>query len=503
MNKSMNEVTVWLKGLVHEGAHLRLDSRSVKPGDVFVAVPGLKTDGRAFIRVAAARGAAGVLMETPEGASDAERFPIASLSVDDLSKHLGEVAAAFYGDPSSSMTGIAVTGTNGKTTTTHWIAALLTNFGTPCAVMGTVGCKFEGKTIDMPALTTPDAVSLQGVYADLEKSGAKAFAVEASSIGLEQGRMTGSHFDTAVFTNLTRDHLDYHVTMDAYADAKAILFAWPGLRIAVVNADDPYAGHMAEVAEKNGAAVWATTMTGIVPFKADHVVEASSVEATEAGTRFVMKVDGTATLVHLAQVGGFNVSNFIQAAAVLLAKGCDVERLASWAESLASPPGRMQLMRAEGAPLVVVDYSHTPDALEKALESLRPVAAARGGRLWAVFGCGGDRDAGKRPVMGGIAVQLADEVVVTSDNPRTEDPNAIIANITAGAQSARVVADRAEAIRHAIAEARAADVVLVAGKGHEDYQEINGVKHHFSDVEMVREAFNERRVQVLRAREGV
>ena len=227
------------------------------------------------------------------------------------------------------------------------------------------------------------------------------------------------------------------------------------------------------------------------------------VGAAEAGTRFLMKVDGAATSVHLAQVGGFNVSNFIQAATVLLAKGCEADRLAAWAESLASPPGRMQLMRAEGAPLAVVDYSHTPDALEKALESLRPVAQARGGRLWAVFGCGGDRDAGKRPVMGGIAVRLADEVVVTSDNPRTEDPDAIIADISAGAPGARVVTDRAEAIHHAVAEADGADVVLIAGKGHEDYQEINGVKHHFSDSEVVREAFNERRVQMLRAVEGV
>ena len=503
MNKSMNEVTAWLKALVHEGAHLRLDSRSVRPGDVFVAVPGLRADGRAFVRVAAARGAAGVLMETPSEASDAERFPIASLSVDDLSARLGEVAAAFYDDPSARMTGVAVTGTNGKTTTTHWIAALMTHFGSPCAVMGTVGCRFAGKSFEMPALTTPDAVSLQGAYADLERAGAKAFAVEASSIGLQQGRITGSHFDTAVFTNLTRDHLDYHGTMDAYAEAKAILFGWPGLKTAVVNADDAHAGRMARAAKENGATLWPTTLTGVVPFPADHVVEASRIEATEAGTRFTMKVDGAATAVHLAQVGAFNVSNFIQAAAVLLARGCDASKLALWAESLASPPGRMQLMRAEGSPLAVVDYSHTPDALQKALESLRPVAQARGGRLWAVFGCGGDRDAGKRPVMGGIAVRLADEVVVTSDNPRSEDPEAIVADISAGAPGARIVTDRAEAIRHAVAEAGAADVVLVAGKGHEDYQEINGVKHHFSDSEVVREAFNERRVRMLRAAEGV
>ena len=278
---------------------------------------------------------------------------------------------------------------------------------------------------------------------------------------------------------------------------------WPGLKTAVVNADDPHAVRMVRAVRQSGVSLWATTLTGVVPFQADHVVEASQIEATEAGTRFTMTVDGVSTPVRLAQVGAFNVSNFIQAAAVLLARGCDASKLAVWAESLASPPGRMQIMRASGAPLAVVDYSHTPDALEKALESLRPVAQARGGRLWVVFGCGGDRDAGKRPVMGGIAVRLADEVVVTSDNPRTEEPEAIVADISAGAPGARIVTDRAEAIRHAVAEARASDVVLVAGKGHEDYQEINGVKHHFSDAEVVREAFNERRVRMLRAAEGV
>lgn len=499
MEKTINEIATWLSAIVHEGAHLRLDSRDVRPGDVFVAVPGAKADGRTFIRVAAARGAAGVLMQAREGGGVAEHYPIATLSVERLSERLGEVATAFYGAPSDRMTGIAVTGTNGKTTTTHWISDLLTKAGLACAVLGTVGCRLEGRSFDMPALTTPDAVSLQGVYADIAAAGAKAFAVEASSIGLEQGRMNGSRFDTAVFTNLTRDHLDYHKTMAAYAEAKRRLFAWPGLRVAVINADDPAGAMMAEAAKANGAQVWSTTLEGRSLAQADHCVEAVNIEACEAGTRFVMRVDGEDTLVHLSQVGRFNVSNFIQAAAVLLARGMHAPELAAWAATLASPPGRMQLMKAEGVPLSVVDYSHTPDALEKALQSLRPVAQARGGRLWVVFGCGGDRDAGKRPVMGRIAEQMADVAVVTSDNPRTESPEAIIADIVVGAPTARVEADRAKAIHLAVSQSDPRDVVLVAGKGHEDYQDINGVKHHFSDAEVIREAFNERRMQWLRA----
>ncbi|MDY4163133.1 MAG: UDP-N-acetylmuramoyl-L-alanyl-D-glutamate--2,6-diaminopimelate ligase [Sutterella sp.] len=502
MEKSIQEIAAWLTSIVHEGAHLRLDSRTVKPGDVFVAVPGARSDGRRFIRVAAARGAAGVLLEAQPLGSAPECYPVASLAVERLSERLGKIATAFYGNPTASMTGVAVTGTNGKTTTTHWIADMMSRAGRPCAVLGTVGCKFAGRHFDMPALTTPDAVSLQGVCADVKKAGAAAFALEASSIGLEQGRLTGTVFDTAVFTNLTRDHLDYHGTMEAYCEAKAALFAWPGLRTAVINADDPAAFLMVEAARKNGADVWMTTLCGNVPAGAGHYVEALDVRASEAGTRFTLVSDGEEAAVHMPQVGRFNVSNFIQAAAVLLAKGASLEDVAGWAETLAAPPGRMQLFRAQGAPLAVVDYSHTPDALEKALESLRPVAEARGGRLWAVFGCGGDRDAGKRPVMGRIAAALADEVVVTSDNPRTEDPEAILRDILAGADGLQAVADRREAICGAVARADARDVVLVAGKGHEDYQEINGVKHHFSDAEVVRVAFNDRRMQWLMSREA-
>ena len=500
--KTTAEIAEWLRSICHEGAHLRLDSRDVQPGDVFVAVPGAHADGRSFIRVAAARGAAGVLLEARGAADSPERCPVASLEVAGLASRLGELATAFYRDPTSGMLGVAVTGTNGKTTTTHWVADLLSAAGKPCAVIGTVGCRLGGERFAMPSMTTPDAVSLQGLYADVKKAGAAAFALEASSIGLEQGRLSGTHFAVAVFTNLTRDHLDYHKTMERYGDAKALLFAWPGLRAAVINADDPACAKMAAAAQKHGVPVWATTMQGGTIAGAAHRLEAAGVRSSEAGTCFDAVLDGTQrAAIRLPQVGFFNVSNFLEAAASAMALGLSLEEIAAHAERLPSPPGRMQLIRGEGTPLAVVDYSHTPDALEKALESLRPVAKVRGGRLWAVFGCGGDRDAGKRPQMGAIARRLADAVLVTSDNPRTEDPAEIIRQIVAGAPGLRSEPDRRRAIWSAVLEADPADVILVAGKGHEDYQEINGVRHHFSDAETVREAFNERRVRMFREKE--
>ena len=501
MTKTIEDVARWLADIVHAGAHLRLDSRDVKRGDIFVAVPGARVDGRNFIRVAAARGAAGVLYEARDDAGvSGEHYPIPTLAVEGLTEKLGDVASAFYGDPSASMAGIAVTGTNGKTTTTHWIAELLSLTGTRAAVLGTVGCAFEGRHFDIPALTTPDAVSLQSVFADLKAAGAEAFAVEASSIGLEQGRMKGTHFETAVFTNLTRDHLDYHRTMEAYGDAKAILFAWPGLKHAVVNAADPFAATMADVALEKGVELWAVG-TEAVTLAADHVLTADNIRADRAGTAFTLHFEGKSRDVTIPQVGFFNVTNLMEAMAVLMARGADFDALTTLVSTLTSPPGRMQVMVREGVPMGVVDYSHTPDALEKALESLRPVAQARGGRLWAVFGCGGDRDTGKRPVMGEIAARLADETVVTSDNPRTESPAAIIEDILKGAPGARAVEDRRAAICEALSKAEAADVVLVAGKGHEDYQDVMGVKHHFSDTEVIREVFNDLRVRYLKSLE--
>lgn len=490
-------ILAWLRGLAHEGAHLELDSRRVRPGDIFVAVPGVKSDGRNFIRVAAARGAAGVLMES-EGAAP-EHHPVATLPVEGLRDRLGEIAAGFYGAPSERLTGVAVTGTNGKTTTTHWVAALFTMLGVKAAVMGTVGTTLGGLRFEAPALTTPDAVSLQRLLADLEKAGARAFAVEASSIGLEQGRLSGTRFHTAVFTNLTRDHLDYHGTMEAYAAAKAKLFAWPELRNAVINADDPAGVRMAQVARSSGVRVWSYSTEGRALADADEALTARDVRATPEGMAFELNWRGRSVAVDFPQTGFFNVSNLLAATAVLLAEGHELDAVLGCVASLRAPAGRMERVGGVKGPLVLVDYAHTPDALEKALSSLAPVARARGGRLWCVFGCGGDRDAGKRPIMGRTAAEGADCVIITSDNPRTEPPEAIVRMVAEGAPDAQIEVDRRQAIHRAVCEAADADVILVAGKGHEDYQEINGVKHHFRDDEAVREGMNERRVRALRA----
>ncbi len=504
------EIAAWLRDLAHEGAHLRLDSRDVQPGDVFVAVPGGRVDGRSFIRVAAARGASAVLLEALGREQAAERYPVAAMAVPKLRDRLGEVAAAFYGDPSADMTGVAVTGTNGKTTTAFWTSQLFTALGLPCGTIGTVGSFFGGKSFEGPELTTPDAVSLQGLYADLKRAGAKAFAVEASSVGLEQGRLAKSRFAVGIFTNLSRDHLDYHKTMEAYESAKGILFAWPGLKAAVLNADDPVSAHFAEIAKAHGIPVWATGTNGrAAAFAAQtgaaHTVEANSIRHGEAGMAFELSVDGRTLSVSVPQIGVFNVSNALGVIAAALACGFALDKIAEVLPTLKSPPGRMEMIRAPGMPLGIVDFSHTPDALEKALESLRPAADARRGRLWCVFGCGGDRDRGKRPIMGEIAGQLADRVVVTSDNPRSEDPEAIISEVAAGcAEKAKLAleADRRQAIYRAVAEAAPEDIVLVAGKGHETEQITREGAHHFSDAEVLREAFNERREHALEAREA-
>lgn len=497
MDETIIRAVEWLKGLSRQGSRLQLDSRQIRPGDIFVGVPGAKVDGRNFIRVAAARGAAGALVEAQNGP---EHFPIPVLGVEDLRRRLGEIADLFYGSPSAEMTGIAATGTNGKTTVTHWIAQLFTILGRPTAVMGTVGCFFNGAKVEIPSLTTPDSASLHGALRTIRDVGAECFAFEASSIGLEQGRVNGVKISTAVYTNLTRDHLDYHGTMEDYAAAKELLFSRPGLRNAVVNADDAHARRMIDAALAGGARVWLVSIKDdFEPPAGCEFVRASRVRAAEAGMKFTLEACGRSMELEVPVLGEFNVSNLLSAAAAALAEGFGFDEVAGALVKLKAPAGRMQIESRPGMPLAVIDYSHTPDALQKALEALRPAAQARGGRLAVVFGCGGDRDAGKRPMMGGIAERLADKVVITTDNPRTEDPDAIIADIAAGAPSALIEPDRAAAVCRAVVEAQACDVVLVAGKGHEEYQDVCGVKHHFSDREAVHEAFNERFVRERRA----
>ncbi len=489
---SVREALAWLAP-VAPGGHLRLDSRSVRRGDVFVGVRGARTDGRAHLADAVERGAAAALVDA-DGWVDTEQ-PIPVCAVTALRQHLGALAAAFYGDPSAHMTAIAVTGTNGKTSCSQWVAQLLSRSGERCAVIGTVGIGFPG---DLAAsdLTTPDAVALQRELRALRDAGAQAVAMEVSSIGLEQHRVDGMHFDVAVFTNLTRDHLDFHGSMQRYEAAKAKLFDWPGLTHAVVNLDDAAGRRLAERLQQRPAgerpviigfsAGVAAQLGAIAPR-----VTAHAIRATADGLAFELRADGRTHAVEVPLVGHFNVANLLAVAGVALACGIDAGKAAALLPQLVPPPGRMQRIAVAGAPLVVVDYAHTPDALTQAIAALRPLVQARTGRLWAVFGAGGDRDPGKRAPMGAAAAAGADVVMITSDNPRSEDPDAIVAQVAAGAAQARELlrdVDRASAIATAIARAAANDVVLIAGKGHEDYQIIGSEKRPFSDVEHARTA---------------
>ncbi|MDO8958243.1 MAG: UDP-N-acetylmuramoyl-L-alanyl-D-glutamate--2,6-diaminopimelate ligase [Rhodocyclaceae bacterium] len=379
-----------------------------------------------------------------------------------------------------------VTGTNGKTSVTQWIAQALAALGEKCAIVGTLGNGFPGALIPGPN-TTPGAAVLKELMPEFIRQGATACAMEVSSIGLHQGRVAGIRFDVAVFTNFTRDHLDYHGTMEAYAAEKRKLFEMPGLGTAVLNLDDPFGVDLAARLKGRVATIGYTLEGGggtdAVLAAADLVETGSGISFTIDGVRFTAPV-----------VGRFNASNLLAVTGTLRAGGRSLPEIAAALARIVAPAGRMETLGGDALPLVVVDYAHSPDALEKVLTTLSGTAAARGGQLVCVFGCGGDRDAGKRPLMGAIAERLADRVILTSDNPRSENPQAIIAAIRAGMKNDVVTeADRAAAIRQAVEEAAANDVILLAGKGHEPYQEIAGVRLPFSDLEIAKSALAGRR----------
>ncbi|MBI3148274.1 MAG: UDP-N-acetylmuramoyl-L-alanyl-D-glutamate--2,6-diaminopimelate ligase [Betaproteobacteria bacterium] len=454
------------------------DSRRIRPGDVFAAYPGERSDGRAFIPDALARGAAAVLWEQ-RGFTWSPAWGCPQLAVAELKQRLGELAAEVHGHPARDLILVGVTGTNGKTSTTHWIAQALAHLGTPAALVGTLGHGFPG-ALEAGLNTTPDAAQLQEMLAQLRAAGASAVAMEVSSHGLEQGRVNALPFRVALFTNLTRDHLDFHGSMEAYAGAKARLFAWPGLQQAVINADDAFGARLIGERQARQQAVLSYGFGG-------GDLRGRNLRQSPAGISF--ELTGRWGEAHVASpmVGAFNAYNLLGVLGVLLALGHPLPQAVAALAACQPVPGRMQSLGGDGQALVVIDYAHTPDALENALLALRPVVA-EGGRLICVFGCGGDRDAGKRPLMGALAARLADRVIVTSDNPRSEPPEAIIGQILAGiAQVDRgevsTEADRGEAIHLALGEARAADVVLIAGKGHEPYQEIQGRREPFSDLE--------------------
>lgn len=469
---------------------LRLDSRDIHAGDIFLAVPGGKSDGRRFLADAIGRGAAAALVDAAGWDGAAQSIPVQP--VNGLRNHLGEIAAAYYERPSEHLLSVGVTGTNGKTSCSQWIAQLLTHEGRRCAVIGTVGIGFPG-ALRASELTTPDPVSLQRELRHLLDAGAQALAMEVSSIGLEQRRVDGMHFDVALFTNLTRDHLDVHETMERYEAAKSMLFAWPGLRHAVINLDDAAGCRIAVHAVERGVDVIGYSAAGdVTPRPVAPRLLARQIRATADGLAFELRVGDEAMPVEVPLVGHFNVANLLGVVGVSLACGVRSDAAAAALPTMVPPPGRMQRVDAQAQPLVVVDYAHTPDALAQALGALQPLVNARRGRLWVVFGAGGDRDPGKRAPMGAAAV-AADTIVITSDNPRTEDPQRIVDEVAAGAQAARKLlteVDRARAIERAIVAADPADVVLIAGKGHEDYQIIGTEKRPFSDVTQARRALS-------------
>ncbi|HET9023772.1 MAG TPA: UDP-N-acetylmuramoyl-L-alanyl-D-glutamate--2,6-diaminopimelate ligase [Burkholderiaceae bacterium] len=473
---------------------LQLDSRKVQPGDVFLAFPGAAVDGRGFIDVAVRQGAAAVIVEA--NGWNKRNVAVPLLPVPHLRSLLGALAASFYGHPSTSLLSVGVTGTNGKTSCSQWIAQLLTRSGRRCAVIGTIGIGFTDEPFTDSSLTTPDPVSLQREVRRLLDAGAQALAMEVSSIGLDQGRVTGMKFDVALYTNLTRDHLDYHGTMERYEAAKAVLFDWPTLSHAVINVDDAAAVRLIPRLLERGVRTIGFSATGAAgDRRLAHMLTAENILPTADGLGFLAKLDGAGVAIEVPVVGHYNIANLLGVAGVALACGVNFAAAVAALPHLAPPLGRMQRVVRPDAPLAVVDYAHTPDALAQALQALRPLAESRRGRIWVVFGAGGDRDQGKRAPMGAAAASGADVVIVTSDNPRTEDPSAIVAQVALGARGAReliCLLDRSEAIAHAVHRAAPEDIVLVAGKGHEEYQVIGTHKQPYSDLAQVRAALSER-----------
>lgn len=461
-------------GKVHADADIggiTLDSRHVRDGDLFVAFPGLRHDGRDYIAQAVAAGAAAVVLES-QGAV-AHQLAVPSVQIEGLAEQLSALADRFYQQPSAALQVIGITGTNGKTSVSQMLAQALDRLGSRCGVIGTLGSGLAGALIDH-GMTTPDAVAVQAQLASMRDQGASHVAMEVSSHALDQHRVAAVRFAVAVFTNLSRDHLDYHGTMAAYGEAKARLFQ-RDLQAAVVNLDDAFGR---ELAERCAAPVIGYSLSDPAA-----TLYCRELVCDSLGLNARLQVQGREFALRSPLLGSFNMSNLLAVLGGLLALGVDAGAAVEQVAQLQPPAGRMQRLGGGDLPLVVVDYAHTPDALEKALTALHQHAA---GRVVCIFGCGGDRDNGKRPMMARVAEQFAEAVVVTDDNPRTEPSQQIIEQICQGAehpQALTVIPNRAQAIASTIAAARPGDVILLAGKGHENYQEIDGVRHPFSDIE--------------------
>ncbi len=495
-----------LRDIASRNAQVRADSRQIAGGDIFFAYPVGKgaafRDGREYIAAALKNGAAAVVFDPADGVADKYLDYPHCFAVSNLATEVGKLCSQWYDYPSKQLHVIGVTGTNGKTSITQWLAQALNVENHRTAVVGTLGTGFPGSLV-YSGYTTPDAPRLQTELKELLDQGAQQVVMEISSHALDQGRVAGLEVSCAVFTNLTQDHLDYHGTMADYAQAKEKLFSIPTLENVVINFDDPFGRELAvKLLAANKLKVWGYALTdkafaGFENFsgrlKSIHIKD-FKIGSTGYDAVFASK-DFESSVLHLPVLGEFNLSNCLAVWTVLLSQGMTPLQASERMANLRPVPGRMELIqlnkthRTDG-PLVVVDFAHTPDALAKALTALRPLATQRGGKVWCVFGCGGDRDSGKRPQMGQVAQEYADRVVLTSDNPRSEEPEAIIAMIRSGmtkeSSNIQSLPDRAAAIMAAVRHADLKDVILVAGKGHESSQEIKGKKFDFSDQEHIR-----------------
>ncbi len=463
-------------------------------GSLFLAYPGVARDGRDYIQAAITQGASAILFESGDSKYEWDtRSPVPSIAVNSLKQFASAIGAHVYQHPSNTMWMVGVTGTNGKTSVAQWCAHAVAASGRVAAVMGTIGNGLVGETITPlkeASNTTADALVIQEMLREFADKGATTCAMEVSSHGLDQSRVSDVKFDIAVFTNLTRDHLDYHKSMDVYGEAKAQLFTQRGLKTAVVNVDDVFGREIANRTTRRGVDVIRFAANGGAKFAN---LIAHNIAVSSAGLSFAVRWLGVSqveeALVETEILGAFNASNLLAVIGVLMASGYSLANAAAIVSNLKPVRGRMETVRAEknnvNKPLVVVDYAHTPDALEKVLSSISAVVPDKG-RLICVFGCGGDRDVGKRPLMGAISAKYADFTIVTSDNPRTEDAARILEDIAVGVADAphRIVIDRRAAIIAALSLATVDDIVVIAGKGHEDYQIIGNAKHHFSDVEV-------------------
>ena len=486
---SPDEAAQWLRARVTGALHS--DSRRVHPGDGFIAWPGAATDGRQHVPSALSLGAVACLVEQA-GVDQFALDAAAIASYANLKGATGPIAAAYFGHPTSTLQVLAVTGTNGKTSTAWWLAQALSKLppglALPCALVGTLGVG-RPPDVEFTGLTTPDPVLLQGQFRRFVDDGLKACAIEASSVGIAERRLDGTRIRVAIFTNFTQDHLDYHGSMQAYWEAKAELFRWDGLESAVINMDDARGPGLADALANGTLDVW--TVACARPAR----LQAQEIGYGDEGLRFTVVEGAERHPLQTRLIGQYNVSNLLGVLGAMRAVGVPLADAVAACTDLLPVPGRMERLQQPGRPLVAVDYAHTPDALDQALLALRPLAAQRGGQLWCVFGCGGDRDPLKRPLMAAVAGKNADQVVVTSDNPRSEKPEDIISQILPGlarSQRVRVQPDRALAIAETVTAAAPADVILLAGKGHEDYQEIAGAKHPFSDIRHAQAALDER-----------